>query len=355
MFRRYNGTFYYEDKESGKQFSLGTKNRSEAERLIHAKNEAHVQPSVNMQIARAYLTASDPEIGTRTWQYALDEIVKTKTGPTQHRWSTATRDKAFNLIRNLPILQTKPHHFLKVLETGTVSTNVYLRRVHNFALDMNWLPCPLIIKRQWPKVQFKEKRAITLQEHLRVVERELNPERRGFYELAWHLGASQSDLANLHAEDVDWGCSVISFERMKTRWRGLQPPQICFGEEVKHILCSLPRSGPLFPSLLPVRSSERAKQFLLRCRGLGIHGISLHSYRYAWAERAKTCGYPERFAQQALGHNSKAIHRAYARKAQVVVPPLEDYERSFNERKIIPMRMQEAKPAEDAVTGSTPR
>lgn len=40
--------------------------------------------------------------------------------------------------------------------------------------------------------------------------------------------------------------------------------------------------------------------------------MSLHSYRYAWAERAKTAGYPERFAQEALGHNSKAVHRAYA-------------------------------------------
>ncbi len=37
-------------------------------------------------------------------------------------------------------------------------------------------------------------------------------------------------------------------------------------------------------------------------------------------------GYPERFAQQALGHNSKAVHRAYSRKAQVLIPALEDYE-----------------------------
>ena len=34
-------------------------------------------------------------------------------------------------------------------------------------------------------------------------------------------------------------------------------------------------------------------------------------YRYARAERAKTVGYPERFAQEALWHNSKAVHRAY--------------------------------------------
>lgn len=53
----------------------------------------------------------------------------------------------------------------------------------------------------------------------------------------------------------------------------------------------------------------------------------MHSYRYAWAERAKTCGYPERFAQEALGHNSKAVHRAYSKNAQVTLPPLEDYEK----------------------------
>jgi hypothetical protein len=39
----------------------------------------------------------------------------------------------------------------------------------------------------------------------------------------------------------------------------------------------------------------------------------------------KTCAYPERFAQEALGHNSKSVHRAYARKTQVVIPTLEDY------------------------------
>jgi len=81
----------------------------------------------------------------------------------------------------------------------------------------------------------------------------------------------------------------------------------------------LPRMGPLFPYLRTVREADRATEFKQRCRGLGISGVTLHSYRYAWAERAKTCGYPERFAQMALGHNSKAVHRAYARKAQVVV------------------------------------
>ena len=53
----------------------------------------------------------------------------------------------------------------------------------------------------------------------------------------------------------------------------------------------------------------------------------MHSYRYAWAERAAEAGYPERYAQQALGHASAAIHRAYAKKARVEVPPLEEFEK----------------------------
>jgi len=36
--------------------------------------------------------------------------------------------------------------------------------------------------------------------------------------------------------------------------------------------------------------------------------------------------YPERFAQEALGHNRKAVHRAYAKRALMKVPSLEDYE-----------------------------
>ncbi len=94
------------------------------------------------------------------------------------------------------------------------------------------------------------------------------------------------------------------------------------------ILRALPANGPLFSYLRTVRCGDRTTEFKQRCDGLGIEGVSLHSYRYAWAKRAKQAGYPERLAQEPLGHNSKAIHRAYARKAQVELPPLSEYERS---------------------------
>jgi len=353
LFRRTNGVFYHEDTHTGHQESLGTRDRNEARRLIHAKTEAQQQPRLNLQIARAYLMASDPEVSTRTWQQVMNEIVATKTGSTQLRWLRAVKDKAFDLIRDLSILETHSQHFLKVLVTGTVATNVYLRRVHNFALDMNWLPCPLIVSWHWPRPQYKDKRAITWEEHCRIVEREKNPEWRSFYDLAWHLGASQADLANLQAEDIDWENQVISFERMKTRWRRQQPPEVHFGNDVERILRSLPNSGPLFPYLKTIRSCDRATAFKKRCTGLGITGVTLHSYRYAWAERARSCGYPERFAQQALGHNSKAVHRAYAKKAKVRVPTLEDYERAYADRKIIPLRLQNAEMV-DALRPETP-
>ena len=188
---------------------------------------------------------------------------------------------------------------------------------------MGWLPWPVVVKRQWPVIEFKEKRAITWEEHCRIVERENNPERKAFYKLAWHLGASQSDLACLEAENVDWDSHVISYKRMKTGTIAIMR----FDEDMAEILRDLPGSGPLFPYLRTVRSCDRATEFKQRCTGLGIKGVTLHSYRYAWAERAKTAGYPERFAQVNLGHNSKAMARAYSRKAPVEMPSLSEYER----------------------------
>jgi integrase len=73
--------------------------------------------------------------------------------------------------------------------------------------------------------------------------------------------------------------------------------------------------------------SETSRSARLR----GVSGVTLHSYRYAWVERARTASVPERFAQEALGHNSLAVHRAYAKKAKVKIPSPEEYERKIFE------------------------
>jgi integrase len=179
---------------------------------------------------------------------------------------------------------------------------------------------PVLPKRRWPAVQHKERRAITFEEHQKIIERERNPEIRAYYQFLWHLGGSQT--AELTAEDIDWKDHTISYQRRKT---GV-PVIITFGAEAESLLQTLPKFGPLFPRMARIKENHRAKMFIKRLKTVGITGISMHSYRYAWAERARTVGMPERFAQQALGHSSKAFARAYSKKAKVIVPSLEAYE-----------------------------
>ena len=339
--RRRGGMFYVEDTVARKQESLGTRERGEALAMVNARNEAVRQPHLNLQIAKAYLAGTDSAASTRTWQHAVDALIETKHGPTKDRWQRAARESALDLIRNRVIIETQAEPLLAALKAGTVSTNVHLRKLHNFCLSMNWLPWPIIPKRLWPEVRFRPKRAITIEEHHLIIEREKNPERRDFYDLCWHVGGSQTDVANLTAEDIDWPNQTIAYARRKTGSLAM----LRFGSEIGEILRRLPISGPLFPYLRTVRAGDRATEFKQRCDGLGIKGVSLHSYRYAWAERAKQCGYPERFAQEALGHNSKAVHRAYAKKAQVTLPPLEEYEKRSSQSKVIPMPLPNGAPS----------
>ena len=145
-------------------------------------------------------------------------------------------------------------------------------------------------------------------------------------------------MANLCAEDVDWGDWTIGYGRKKLQDRAIQPGSritpaiIAFGEEVAAILRRRPNSGPLLPYLCTVEAKDRATEFRQRCQGLGIEGVSLHSYRYAWAERARKCGFPMRFAQEALGHSSKAIHAYYAKHAEVKLPCLESWEKDMKQK-----------------------
>jgi hypothetical protein len=67
LFRR-GGVFYCEDTTTRKQLSLRTKDEGEAKTLLNAKNESFRQPILNLQIARTYMAASDPQASKSTWQ-----------------------------------------------------------------------------------------------------------------------------------------------------------------------------------------------------------------------------------------------------------------------------------------------
>ena len=321
IYRR-RGVYYLQDARTGKQQSLETKDKNEALRLREIKCQSATDNSFNQIMLKTCLATQDPLLAKRTWHTVMEQIQTHGRASSQRRYSRAMKSKAFNHLRGLKLVETKADDFLAILNKAKVSDAHYLKRLHNLALGLGWLSFPVLAPRLWPKLHGKPKRGLTLDEHQRILAAEKNPERNLYYQLLWEIGAAQSDAANLTAEAIDWKTRTLTYFRMKTGERS----QLSISKSLEKILNQLPTTGVLFPKISASKDNARSAEFCRRIKLLGISGVSLHSYRYAWAERAKTCGYPERFAQAALGHNSKAVHRAYAKNAEVLIPSLEDYE-----------------------------
>jgi integrase len=330
LFRRVE-VFYLQDSVTGKQTSLRTKDETEARRLLDARNEAMRQPVLNLHLARAYLTASDPAFVERTWQTVMEQLQARGKDSSRERYASVFKSPSFDGLRNKKLLETTADDLLSIFKEGKVSIIHFLKRLHNFALDLGWIAVPVVPPYLWPKYEPKDRRGITLEEHQSILTTQKKAEWKLFLELLWETGAAQSDAANLKAEDIDWQTRTISYFRQKTG----SLAQFTISTVLEKVLQQLPTTGPLFPKLSTVPESNRAVLFRYHARKAGVSGVTLHCYRYAWAERAKIVGMPERFAQAALGHNSKAIHRAYAKKAVIVAPSLEEYEKKAAAQKTV--------------------
>jgi integrase len=329
MYRRGQGMFYAKDRVTGKAESLGTAERAQAQHLLAAKNQASVQPQLNRAMARTYLMAKSPELVTRTWAEVMEHYTASGVASTRKRKTTAFRSQPFLILRSLALMDTEAGHFLAVLHHRRAgnSTHHYLRRLHNYALHLGWLLTPVMAEAAWPEVRSKKFTAITEEEHHRIVAREPMPERRLYYEMLWETGGSQGDIAGLHGDQIDLPNETIRFRRRKLAGKESGGESLLrIGPSLRRLLIQLPPSGFLFPKMNAWASENRSSEFNRRCKILGIVGRSLHSYRYAWAQRARAAGMPEREAMNHLGHESRAIHAAYAGGAQVAVLPLEYYE-----------------------------
>ena len=137
------------------------------------------------------------------------------------------------------------------------------------------------------------------------------------------LGGSQGDIASLKGEDVDWTNNTVGFTRKKS---GV-PVLVHLGADALNVFKDLPAEGAVSLSV-PRAGRETGR------RSLGNDAANLASPALRCTATVtlgrnapRPCGYPERFAQEALGHNSKAVHRAYAKRALMKIPSLEDYER----------------------------
>lgn len=322
LFRR-KGIYYSQDSTTGKQKSLGTRDETTARKLIEATNEAHRSPVLSLQLARAYLSASDPAFLDRTWQTVMDQMKTRGRDSSRERVASVFRTPTFDPIRHKRLLETTAADFLQLLKDAKPSHVFYLKCLQSFALGLGWLSLPVVAPKLWPKHKPKARRGITLAEHQLLLTLAKKAEWKLYLELLWETGAAQGDAATLKAEDIDWPARTITYFRKKTGTRA----QITISKKLESVLGHLPTVGPLFPKLAQEASHIRSKRFAYQILRAKIsEDLTLHCYRYAWAERANSAGMPERFAQAALGHSSSAIHHAYAKKAIVIAPSLEDYE-----------------------------
>ena len=297
LFRR-GGIYYSQDTANGQQKSLRTRDEAEATSLLYALNEAQRQPLLNLHLARAYLTASDPAFVERTWQTVMAQLQARGKDSSRERYASVFKSPAFDRLRSKKLLETTADDFFAVFKDGKVSIVYFLKRLHNFALSLGWIAVPVVAPYLWPKYEAKDRRGITLEEHHSVLASEKKAEWKLFLELLWETGAAQSDAANFTAEDIDWQTRTISYFRQKTG----SLAQFTISKKLETVLSHLPTTGGLFPNLSQFSESDRASRFRRRCHKADVAGVTLHSYRYAWAERAKVVGMPERFAQAAQCH-----------------------------------------------------
>lgn len=333
MFQR-KDVFYVQDKLSGKQTSLKTRDAAAARRMLAGKNQSTEQPQMNLAMAKVYLSCKSEEMLARTWDDVMKEMEQAYQGPTLARWRTQIKSVPFQGLRKLQLLHTESSHFLSVLRhprAGT-STHKWLRILHNRALDLGWILAPVMARRIWPKLRTQRTKALTLEQHTRLIETESDPEFRHYLQMLWEIGGSQTDTACLHWNSVDMMNRRITYSRRKLESIGQGSVAIVIGASLMTLLNALPQQGFLFPNLAKQNDKVRASRFRKRCDRLGFTEISLHSYRYAWAQRAKSYGMPMREAMAHLGHGSKAIHMAYSDKAEVVSLPLEFYEKQWREK-----------------------
>jgi len=333
MFQRH-GIFYVEDKINGKQRSLKTRDAAAARRMFAGMNQRAEQPLMNLAMAKVYLSAKSEVMLERTWNDVLVNMEESYRGPTLLRWRKLMKSMPLQSLRGIRLLHTESTDFLAVLSHPNAgnSTQKYLRIVHNRALDLGWILAPVMARRLWPKLRTKRPKAISAEQHSALIAAVKDPEFRHYLQMLWEIGGSQTDTARLHWDNIDLVNRRLTYSRQKLESIGQGSVIIAIGDNLMKLLDELPQHGYLFPTLAPQEGVTRASRFRKIANRLGFRQISLHGYRYAWAQRAKSFGMPLREAMAHLGHGSKIIHHTYSAQAEVVSLPLEFYEKQWKEK-----------------------
>ena len=124
MFRR-GSVNYCEDRTTGQQKSLQTRDGAEAQRLVQAKNDAVKLPQMNLVMAKTYLFAQDPKIITRTWADVLAR--------------SCDRSNASTRMRHERVVRTKPMQFLKGKRLSALPSSKSHGQLFQAMKDNCWL------------------------------------------------------------------------------------------------------------------------------------------------------------------------------------------------------------------------
>jgi len=152
MFRRGN-VFYCEDRTTGQQKSLQTRDEAEGQRLVQAKNDAVKLPQMNLVMAKTYLSAQDPKMITRTWADVMERFCDRSNANTRMRHERVVRTKPMQFLKCKRLIETTADDFFEALKLGSNSTIAFLQTLHNDAVGMGWIPSPILPRKLWPKMK----------------------------------------------------------------------------------------------------------------------------------------------------------------------------------------------------------
>jgi len=259
------------------------------------------------------------------------------------------KNACWNGLRHKRVIDTVANDFQEALKNAGVSLVEFGRKFHNYAMNHRLIPYAIMGKEMWPKIDTDPvSRSITEGEHLTIVGYLSNPSLKPYNDHAnkhqgtmpemwrdewvnwlwflWFTGASSADAANMKAECIRWGEGVLEYKRGK--W--IKPERhapvrvaIAKGGQFEKLLKRLPAAGNLFPLLSLRRSDERAKTFAGVIGCLGIPKVTIHGYRFAFAERAKEAGMSTEDRMASLGHADYDMHHHYDKNAKVTPASIE--------------------------------
>ena len=325
--------------------SLGTRDKKLADlkfKKLYGETDMPEQSLEHYEMAKAHLAIANPEITN----YTFDQLYRKWYGIKGIAESTKERRKnevgrnVFATIKDHKLCDPKAK---AIIEASVPDLGIFAREslgeLQRLALKLGWALMPFVT----PALiavnpsERRKTRAITPEEHQALVSHERASagrpnakdglERANYYELLYLTGAAQTDGAMLTASNIDWDERELVFYRQKTKERCAI--QIVPDTQLERLLKSLPNEGWLFPHICTLSQRKRGRDFRRHVKRLGLHEgeekLSLHSYRYHMAEWCAEVGMPIRDAQTILGHASKAVAHAYAKKAKVSAVTPEAY------------------------------